>query len=94
MLTTFVDLADATFRFSERSDPLQALRVRTLLKSMVYRPALFRRNGIRWISTYTWRARSKARGLSALKEAKKVVDPAVLTVAATSVATLIHGVRR
>jgi hypothetical protein len=91
MLTTFVDLADATFRFSEdqtHSKPSES----TLLKSMVYRPALFRRNGIRWISTYTWRARSKARGLSALKEAKKVVDPAVLTVAATSVATLIHEI--
>lgn len=91
MLTPFVNFADATFRFAEdqaHSTPLQS----TLLKSMVYRPALFRRDGIRWISAYAWRARSKARGLSALKEAKRAVDPSMVAMAATSVATLIREI--
>lgn len=91
MLMPFVDFANATFLFGEDQAPSEPSQP-PLLKSLVYRPTLYRRNDIRWIAAYAWRARSKARGLSALKEAKKELDPSVLAEAAKSINTLIREI--
>jgi hypothetical protein len=89
-LMPFVDFARATFRVAadraEPAPPSQSM----LLGSLVYRPALFRRNEIRWISAYAWRSRTRARGLEALKRAKETLDQSVIANAGTSIATLIR----
>lgn len=66
----FIDFAEATFR--NVVDQAEFARPRSsLLASLVYRPALFRRNEIRWIAAYAWRSRARVRGLRILKQEKR-----------------------
>jgi hypothetical protein len=69
-MQTFVELQQARFWAGAQ----QAERPRgdvKLLGSVVYRPAVFRRNDVGWIATCAWRAAAKADDLAALKRAKR-----------------------
>lgn len=84
----FVYFADAVFhRATDRAEP--APPSSALARSLIYRPALFRRNQIRWIAACAWRARSRVGGLAALKQAKKTMNSSVVAAAATSITPLI-----
>jgi|SRR5271163_1688466 len=68
----------------------------SLLGSLVFRPAVFRRNEIGWIAACAWRARAKADDIVALKLAKRALDRRLIGVAAELVAALVlqlHGGR-
>lgn len=85
---TFVEFKDAFFNSSpsQVDPPLQHPPLNQLL---VYRPTIFRRNQIRWMSVYRWKAGRKEDGLAALKRAKRELDRKVIDEAALSVAALI-----
>jgi hypothetical protein len=85
----FVYFVDAVFhRATDRAEPSPPPSA--LAHSLIYRPALFRRNQIRWIAACAWRARSRVGGLAALKQAKKALDPSIVAAAATSITPLIR----
>jgi hypothetical protein len=86
-----VDFANATFRVTAPQAEHTSLRS-TLAGSLVYRPALFRRNEIRWIAACAWRSRSRVRGLKALKQAKEAIDPSIVSDAAILITTLIREI--
>jgi predicted amidophosphoribosyltransferase len=87
----FIDFAEATFR--NVVDQAEFARPRSsLLASLVYRPALFRRNEIRWIAAYAWRSRARVRGLRILKQEKEALDPVLIADAAQSIATLVREI--
>ncbi len=89
--TPFVDFSEATFRTPigpELGEPPHSI----LWESLLYRPALFRRNQIRWIAACAWRSRSRARGLAALKGVKQAPTPSVISKAAMLVSTLINEI--
>jgi predicted amidophosphoribosyltransferase len=87
----YVDFTEAIFRTV--ADEAQCPCSRTPLSAtLVYRPALFRRNEIRWIAAYAWRSNQRTRGLAALKQAKEALDASILKEAATSISGLIHEI--
>jgi predicted amidophosphoribosyltransferase len=94
-MSSFVDFSEAMFR----AGATEAHRPREeagLLGSLVFRPAVFRRNEIDWIAACAWRARAKADDIVALKLAKRALDRRLIGVAAELVAALIrqlHGGR-
>lgn len=88
MLTQFDDFADATFRLPESRADYSPVRG-TMVKSLVYRLTLCRRNDVRWIGAFAWRMRSQARGVAELKQVKKEIDQSVLAEAALSSAAVI-----
>lgn len=61
-----------------------------LLRSLIYRPAIFRRNGMRWIAACAWRSGARAHDLAALKEAKRNLDPQLIEAAGAAVAALVR----
>ena len=83
-----VEFADATFCVAEEQSEPDSPKSK-LLDYIVYRPAIYRRNGIRWISAYAWRSRRQTRGLVELKRAKEALDPPLVAAAATSIANLV-----
>lgn len=88
---TFVDFAEAIFRTAADEAKRKCSRS-PVSAALVYRPALFRRNEIRWIAAYAWRSSQRARGLAALKQAKAALDPSLIDEAATSIAGLIREI--
>lgn len=85
---TFVEFKDAFFLSSpSQVDPPRPHS--PVIQSLVYRPTIFRRNQMRWMSVYRWKAGSKEDGLAALKRAKQELDPKVIDEAALSLAALI-----
>lgn len=86
---TYIDFTQATFRAAVNA--VEQLRQSdTLLCSLVYRPATFQRNDIRWIAGYSWRSAAKERGIAALKEVKRDPDPQLLKKAAEPISALIR----
>jgi hypothetical protein len=85
----FVEFSQAMFRSAEELQSEPAPFNSKLLDYIVYRPAIYRRNGIRWISVYAWRSRRQTRGLAELKKAKAAPDPSLVTTAATPTARLV-----
>ena len=59
-----------------------------VLDALIYRPSVFRRNEMRWISVFNWRAGHKANGLAALRRAKQTLDRQVISEASVSIAAL------
>ncbi|HEV2100252.1 MAG TPA: phosphoribosyltransferase [Stellaceae bacterium] len=84
----FVEFKDAFFQPS-LSQVKPSRQQCSLTQSLVYRPTIFRRNQLRWMSVYRWKAGCKADGLAALKRAKTELDPKVIDEAALSLAALI-----
>jgi len=64
-----------------------------ILGSMVWRPAVYARGEVAWVSARAWREASKPEDLAALKAAKAARDPAVLAAAAAEVATVLRRLR-
>jgi hypothetical protein len=64
-----------------------------VLGSMVWRPAVYSRNDVSWVSARAWRDTSKAEDLAALKAAKAARSPAVLEAAASELATVLRRLR-
>lgn len=64
-----------------------------ILGAMVWRPAVYARGEVAWVSSRAWRDGSKAEDLAALKAAKAARDPAVLAAAAAEVATVLRRLR-
>jgi len=60
------------------------------LGAIVWRPALYSRNGVAWFSPRAWAAHSRKADISALKSAKHRLDPAVLDPAAVEVAEVVR----
>jgi hypothetical protein len=88
-LPGFVEFGNAVFR----AGAAEAERPRhqaELLGSLVYRPMVFRRNNVGWIAGCAWRAHAKADDVAALKEAKRALDPWLISEAAELVATLVR----
>jgi hypothetical protein len=85
---SFVEFENAFFECSaSQVDPPR--RQFPIMQSLVYRPTIFRRNQMRWMSVYRWKAGCKEDGLAALKRAKRELDPKIIDDAALSVAALI-----
>lgn len=85
----FVHFVDAVFHGATDRTELSP-RPSALAHSLIYRPALFRRNQIRWIAACAWRARSRVVGLAALKQAKRTLDQSIVATAAASITPLIR----
>jgi predicted amidophosphoribosyltransferase len=64
-----------------------------VLGSLVWRPAVYSRHEVAWVSARAWRDTSKAEDLAALKAAKAARDPAVLEAAAAELATVLRRLR-
>jgi hypothetical protein len=58
------------------------------LGALVYRPTLYRRNGVAWSSVRSWRADARGRDLTRLKLCKAALDGAVIEAAAAEIAAL------
>jgi hypothetical protein len=87
-LSAFVEFKDAFFQCApSQVDPPR--RHSPIMQSLVYRPTIFRRNRMRWMSAYRWKAGCKEDGLAALKWAKQELDPKIIDEAALSLAALI-----
>lgn len=86
---TFVDFNDANFHLAI-SDAERSRHKDTLLSALIYRPTIYQRNDIRWIAAHAWRAKAKAQGIAALKEAKRRLDPSLITEAAEPITALIR----
>ncbi len=86
---TFVDFNDANFHLSV-SDGERSQNKDTLLNALIYRPTIYQRNDIKWIAAHAWRAKAKEQGIAALKEAKRCLDPSLITEAAEPIAALIR----
>jgi hypothetical protein len=85
----FVDFSRANFCPSANEADRSRERD-ILLRSLIYRPTIFQRRDIRWISAHTWRSEAKERGVTALKAVKDEVDPDFIRQAAEPVAALIR----
>ena len=86
---TYVDFREATFRVAKTA--VERLRQSdALLRTLVYRPKIFQRNDIRWVSAYSWRTGAKIPGIAALKEIKQNPDPELLSQAGETIAALIR----
>lgn len=70
------------------AQPARAVAAVSPLGSLVYRPTLYRRNGVAWASVRSWRADAKMRDLVAFKRAKAAVDAAVIEAAAAEIAAV------
>jgi hypothetical protein len=92
MLTMpFVEFAEARFGFAEgRSEP--AAPGSGLADYIVYRPSIYRRNGIRWISVYAWRSRRQTRGLAELKKVKEAPASSMVAIAAMPIANFVEEI--
>ena len=86
---TFVDFNDANFHVAI-SDAERSRHKETLLNALIYRPTIYQRNDIRWIAANAWRAKAKERGIAALREAKRCLDPSLITEAAEPIAALVR----
>jgi len=64
-----------------------------VLGSLVWRPAVYSRHEVAWVSARAWRDTSKAEDLAALKAAKAERAPVVLEAAASEVATVLRRLR-
>jgi hypothetical protein len=85
----FVEFGQATFR----AGATEAGRLREeagLFGSLVYRPAVFRRNDVGWIAACAWRATARADDLAALKRAKREIDQRLIGEAGNLMAALIR----
>lgn len=87
MLRNSVEFKDAFFETSQSEFDL-AEQLSSVMNSLIYRPTIFQRNEIRWISVFNWRADRKQVGLAALKRAKRELDRQVIAEAAIAVAAL------
>ena len=91
MQPNFVELKDAFFTPASSGHELPyhpAEQPSLVLDALIYRPSVFRRNEMRWISVFKWRAGRKAHGLTALRRAKQTLDRQVISEAAVSIAAL------
>jgi hypothetical protein len=61
---------------------------RTLVEGLAWRPRLYARNDVVWVSTRAWRARYRPQALEALKLAKRAPDDAVIAAAGLEMAGL------
>lgn len=86
---SFVEFGKATFRAGAAgaARPREDIK---LLGSLVYRPAVYRRNEIGWIAACAWRAGAKPDDIAALKRAKREIDQRLIADAAEIVATLLQ----
>jgi hypothetical protein len=85
----FVDFNVAEFRLFSTEQRKRDAKT-TLLESLIYRPMIFQRNGVRWIAAHNWKAGEKEQGVAALKAVKRSPDPTFLIKIAKPVATLIR----
>ena len=91
MQANFVELKDAFFAPVSTGPELPyhpSSRPSLVLDALIYRPSVFRRNEMRWISVFNWRAGHKANGLAALRRAKQTLDRQVISEASVSIAAL------
>jgi hypothetical protein len=91
MQANFVELKDAFFAPVSTEPELPyhpSSRPSLVLDALIYRPSVFRRNEMRWISVFNWRAGHKANGLAALRRAKQTLDRQVISEASVSIAAL------
>jgi hypothetical protein len=91
-LPGFVEFGEAIFR-AGASEAERPRREAGLLGSLVYRPAIFRRNDIGWIAACAWHSAAKADDLAALKRAKREIDQRLIREAGELTATLIQQLR-
>lgn len=90
MLTMpLVEFSEGNFRVLE-GHSATAGPAPQILNYIVNRPAIYRRNSIRWISACAWRARGQEPGLAELKKAKQLRDPSLIATAARSIAELVE----
>jgi hypothetical protein len=87
VLKNSVEFKDAFFEAPQNKVELGE-QLSSVMNSLIYRPTIFQRNEIRWISVFNWRAGSKITGLAALKRAKRELDRQVIAEAAVAVAAL------
>jgi hypothetical protein len=91
-MPAFIEFSQATFR----AGATEAERPRHeagLLGSVIFRPAVFRRNDIGWIAACAWGSAAKADDLTALKRAKREIDETLIAEASGLTATLIRQLR-
>jgi len=74
---------------AHRSPPVAADRP-SPLGSLVHRPGLWARNGIRFITVRRWRARAKTADLQAFRDAKCHLDPALIEAAAGELSEVLR----
>ena len=60
------------------------------LGGLMYRPTLYRRNAVSWVSVRSWRADAKGADLARLKLCKAAVDQRVIGAAAAEIAALLR----
>jgi hypothetical protein len=60
------------------------------LGGLAYRPTLYRRNAVSWVSVRSWRADAKGADLARLKLCKAAVDQTVISAAASEIAALLR----
>jgi len=92
-MTAFVPFTQATFRGGAK-EAERSHQAANLLGSVVYRPAIYRRNDVAWLAACAWRTAAKAEDLTALKLAKRDCDSRLIGAAADLLVTLIlqlHG---
>lgn len=94
-MSEFVEFVQATFRagVAEAEKPREEAG---LFGSLVYRPAVFRRNGVGWVATCSWRSGAREEDLVAFKAAKRTLDQRLIEKAGSLMATLaqqLYGVR-
>jgi hypothetical protein len=88
-VSALIDFSQATFR----AGAAEATRPRgdiNLLGSLIYRPAVYRRNEVGWIAACAWRAGAKPDDIAALKRAKREIDRRLIADAAEIVASLVR----
>ena len=88
----FVEFAEATFR-AGATETQRPRHEAALLGSLVYRPMVFRRNGVGWIAACAWRAAAKVDDIAALKQAKREIDQRLIAEASELTASLIRQLR-
>jgi hypothetical protein len=59
---------------------------------LIWRPAVYARHDVTWLSPRAWSVTAKSGDLAELKRAKACLDPVVIDVAAADVAHLAHSV--
>ena len=91
-LSGFVEFGEAAFR-AGASEPERPRHDAGLLGSLVYRPMVFRRNDVGWVSACAWRAGAKADDIAALKRAKRDLAPRLIDGTADLLAGLIRQLR-
>jgi hypothetical protein len=86
-MSEFVEFVQATFRagIAEAEKPREEAG---LFGSPVYRPAVFRRNGVGWVATCSWRSGARGEDLVAFKAAKRTLDQGLIEKAGALMATL------